>query len=178
VAESSNGYPVLDDDFSGPHPRLRAFTLPGINRVLQLRDGSCGFLLVHLVLWFDEEVERIDVGGQDDWGYAVRRISGSTLYSNHASGTAVDLNATQHPMGTLTRATFSYKEIVRIHNRLKMYSGCLRWGGDYRTRPDAMHFELDKALASVVAKAQELVTTPRGRRICDANPGLKKIIMS
>jgi hypothetical protein len=177
MATSSNGYQVLDADTTGPYPRLRNFTLPGVNRKLLSRDGSCGFLLVHIALWFDEEVERIDVGGLDDWGWSARRISGSTLWSNHASGTAIDLNSTLHPMGVATRATFSVKEVARIHNRLKMYAGCLRWGGDYRGRPDAMHFEIDKAIDRVVVKASELVKTPRGKRICAANPGLEKLIL-
>jgi hypothetical protein len=176
--QSSNGYPVLPSTTTGAHPRLRNFELPGINRNLLLRDGSCGFLLVHFTLWYDEELEQIDVGGVDDWGYSSRRIAGSTLWSNHASGTAADLNALQHPMGTPTKATFTYREIVRIHNRLRMYTDCIRWGGDYRSRPDGMHYEIDKSLPFVVKKAQELVATPRGRKICDVNPGLKAIIVS
>jgi HK97 family phage portal protein len=35
----------------------------------------------------------------DDWGYAERPIRGSTVVSNHASGTAIDLNATCWTLG-------------------------------------------------------------------------------
>lgn len=178
MAQSQNGWVVLDSDTSGPPPRLRSWILPGVNRKLLARDGSAGFLLVHLALWFDEEIERLDTGTYDDWGYAKRQISGSSLYSNHASGTAIDLNATQHPMGVATSKTFSRHEIFQIHNRLKLYSGCIRWGGDYQGRPDAMHYELNKPMASVERKARALLDSPRGERILKVNPGAKRLIMA
>jgi hypothetical protein len=33
------------------------------------------------------------------WGYALRPIKGTNTYSNHSSGTAIDLNAPAHPQG-------------------------------------------------------------------------------
>lgn len=178
MANSSNGWLVLDGDTSGKPPRLRSWILPGVDRKLKARDGSAGFLLVHLALWFDEDVERLDVGTYDDWGWASRPVRGSTVISNHASGTAIDLNATQHPMGVLTTKTFSRAEIFAIHNRLKLYSGCIRWGGDYTGRPDAMHFEINRAMASVEKKARALIGTPRGKRILAVNDGAKALILS
>ena len=88
----------------------------------------------------------------------------------------VRLNATKHPMGVATNKTFSSAEIAKIHKRLKMYDDCVKWGGDYKTRPDAMHFEINQPLAAVVKKAQGLVKTELGRQICTANPGLLAII--
>lgn len=178
MAESANGYEVLDQDPSGPYPQLREWVLPGMNRKFWLRDGAAGFLLVHITMWYDTEVEEIDIGSSDDHGWGLRKIGGTDIWSNHSSGTAIDLNALLHPQGVPTKDTFTSKEIIRIHNRLKMYSGCIKWGGDYRTTPDAMHFEIDKPLASVVTKAVELVATPRGRRICNKNPGVKALIVS
>lgn len=178
MATSANGWLVLDGDTTGPPPRLRNWVLPGVNRKLRARDGSAGFLLVHLALWFDEEVEPLDVGTYDDWGWASRPIRGSTFISNHASGTAIDLNATQHPMGVATSKTFSKAEIYAIHTRLKLYSGCIRWGGDYVNRPDGMHFELNKGMASVEKKARDLSSSPRGKRILNKNSGAKALIFS
>lgn len=43
-------------------------------------------------------------------------------YSNHASGTAIDLNATRHPLGTIAAHSFTKKQIAAIHARLKRYS--------------------------------------------------------
>ena len=178
MANSSNGWLVLDADVTGPYPRLRNWVLPGVERKLKARDGSAGFLLVHLALWFDEDVEQLDVGTYDDWGWASRPVRGSTVISNHASGTALDLNATKHPMGVATSKTFSRQEIFAIHNRLKLYSGCIRWGGDYVNRPDSMHFEINRPMITVEKKARALITTPRGKRILAANEGAKKVIMS
>jgi len=172
---SANGYPVLTSTRTGSHPRLRDFAIPSFSRKLPARDGSCGFLLVHIAYWFHREIESLAVG-VDDWGYAVRKISGSQSYSNHSSGTALDLNATQHPMGVATSATFSKAEIDKIHKRLKMYDGCLKWGGDYTGRPDAMHFEINQPIAEVVKKAQGLAKTVLGREICKVNPGLLDVI--
>lgn len=178
MANSSNGWQVLDADTTGPYPRLRAWKLPGVDRKLKLRDGSAGFLLSHLALWFDEDLERLDVGTYDDWAWASRPIRGSTSISNHASGTAIDLNATQHPMGVATSKTFSKAEIDKIHKRLAFYQGCIRWGGDYQNRPDGMHFEINKSMGPVEKRARELLNTPRGKRILEANPGAKQVIMS
>jgi len=172
---SSNGYPVLSSTRTGSHPRLRDFVVPSFSRKLPARDGSCGFLLVHMALWFHREIESLSIG-VDDWGYAVRKISGSQQYSNHSSGTALDLNAMQHPMGVATSKTFTSSEIDRIHKRLLMYDGCIKWGGDYQSRPDAMHFEIDEPISAVVKKAQALVKTVFGQQICKANPGLQDII--
>jgi len=178
MATSSNGWLVLDGDTTGKPPRLRNWVLPGVDRKLKARDGSAGFLLAHIALWFDEEIERLDVGTYDDRGWAARNVRGSSFISNHASGTAIDLNATQHPMGVATSKTFSKAEIDEIHKRLKLYEGCIRWGGDYKNRPDGMHFELNKGMAAVEKRARELSTTTRGKKILDKNPGAKDLIFS
>jgi hypothetical protein len=105
--------------------------------------GSPGWLLAHFAGWYNENVEPIDRGSiRDDWSYAERDIRGSDTVSNHASGTAIDLNALTHPMGV--RGTFSHKwKVARIHYVLRFrYHGCIRWGGDYEGRPDEMHFEI------------------------------------
>jgi hypothetical protein len=149
-----------------------------VDRALVLRDGSAGFLLCHYALWFHERLERLDVGPLDDWGWASRTIRGSSVVSNHASGTAIDLNARKHPMGAPTRATFSRREVAEIHKRLRLYRGCLRWGGDYVRRADAMHVEIDADMARVEARARVLCSTKRGVRILESNPGAHDVILS
>jgi hypothetical protein len=178
MATSENGYVVLDEDTTGPPPRLRSWVIPGVDRKLLLRDGSVGFLLVHLTMWFDRVIESVDSGGLDDWGYARRQISGSSEWSNHASGTAIDLNATQHPMGVSTAKTFSQLEITRIHKRLNFFRDCIGWGGDYRSRPDAMHFEIIASLGAVERRAKTLTGSGRGKQICNLNLGAKAFILS
>jgi hypothetical protein len=178
---SQNGYPVIESArTAGPHPRLRTFNIPGVKRTLNLRDGSVGFLLVHLALWWHETIHRLDTGTWDEWGWAVRPVRGqSSGYSNHAAGCACDLDATMHPRGVSIFKTFSLKQIALIHARLVVYRGCLRWGGDYQHSPqDGMHFEVVRNMAAVEKNARRLMKTPRGKRILAANPGLQAVILS
>lgn len=180
MATSENTYPVLfDNRTTGDLPRLRKWQIPGVDRHLYLRDGSTGFVLVHNALWFDAKIERLDLGVWDDWGWAVRPIRGQTTgYSNHSSGTATDLNATRHPRGVSIKSTFTTSQIAAIHKRLEFYDGAIRWGGDYHSTPDGMHFEIYKPIEEVEKLALRLVNTPRGEAILKANPGALAIIKS
>jgi hypothetical protein len=99
---------------------------------------------------FHELIEPIDEGQLDDWGYAFRNVRGSNnKLSNHSSGTAVDLNATQHPLGK--RGTFPNEKVPMIRALAKKYG--MIWGGDFRSRADEMHFEI----AITPAKAAALI---------------------
>lgn len=167
---SQNGWPLA--------PKTRKWIIPDTGRHLVLRDGSAGFLLAHMALWWHEELERLDLGQWDEWGYAPRPIRGSSTPSNHASATAADLNATKHPLGVAVLDTFTAAQARRIRRRLRLYAGTLRWGGDYSRRPDAMHVELDRPLRDAERVARRLMLTPRGRRILAANPGAKEVINS
>lgn len=179
MTTSQNGYPVLDSGTSGPLPRLRLWVIPGTGRHLLLRDGAVGFLLVHLALVLHDTVERLNIWGQpwDEWGWASRPIRGSEVISNHASGTAMDLNATRHPLGK--RGTFTRRQVKRIHYLLSArYLGAIRWGGDYVNRADEMHWEVVKGLRACERRAKVLALTRRGRAILQANPGARKVIWS
>lgn len=178
MSKSQNGYPALATRYTGAFPRLRKWKIPGTDRHLILRDGSTGFLLVHLAMWFDKNVEDVDAGIWDEWGYAYRPVRGySSSLSNHASGTAMDLNATQHVLGKSD--TFTPAEKARITRRVnKHFNRCIRWGGQYRGRKDEMHFEIDKPLHEVERMAISLLDTPRGKKILAANPGARKVILS
>ena len=107
-------------------------------------------LIVAFCKDFHELIEPIDGGQLDDWGYAFRMVRGSTeTLSNHASGTAIDLNATKHPLGKI--GTFPAEKVPMIRALAKKYG--LAWGGDYRNRKDEMHFEINLT----PAKAAELI---------------------
>lgn len=178
MATSQNGYPVLlTTRTTGPLPRLRHYKIADTDRSIYLRDGSAGFLLAHVAHWFDENIERIDTGTYDDWGWAVRPVRGQISgYSNHASGTAIDINATQHPRGRSAAATFSSGEIDKIHRQLLAYEGVIRWGGDYHGTPDGMHFEINEPLGDAERVARKLWQSKHGKPIIDANPGLAGVI--
>lgn len=104
------------------------------------------------------EVEKLEGKTLDDWGYAYRAIRGQEdagNLSNHASGTAVDLNASKHPLGK--RATFTDEQEITIRALTAKYG--LRWGGDYKNRADEMHFEINLSPLGVKAKIAELGLT-------------------
>lgn len=69
------------------------------------------------------------------WGFACRSIRGSDQPSNHSWGLAPDINAPNNPMGSTLRTDMPAW-------MPRMWEACgFRWGGRYKTRPDAMHYE-------------------------------------
>ncbi|MDO5287237.1 MAG: peptidoglycan-binding protein [Actinomycetia bacterium] len=78
-------------------------------------------------------------------GYNCRFIRGSSKPSNHAYGRAVDLNWNANPMGSRFVSDIP-PEVVKLWMRHGFY-----WGGHYRNRPDAMHFEFVDTFASIEA---------------------------
>ena len=113
---------------------------------------------------FHTKVEPIDEGIFDEWGYAFRVVRGSdgSLHdptmkdlSNHASGTAIDLNASKHPLGK--KGTFNAKQVSAIHALVAKYG--IRWGGDYHGRIDEMHFEIVEMPAQVSARIKSMKLT-------------------
>lgn len=180
MATSQNGFSAL----SSESPLLYTWTIPGGREGdtrLRMRRGSVGFLLAHCAMWFDSKVEDLQDnyqnGALDDWAYAYRPVRGyETTLSNHSSGTAIDLNATEHPLGVSD--TFSRAEELLIRNRLRMYKGAIRWGGDYQGRKDEMHFEIDRNLEFCEKVAASLLDSPRGNRLLDVNPGQRRVILS
>ena len=172
MSTSQNGWPALNMGSD----KLHQWVLPDGTKIVA-RNGSAGFLLMHFALWFDHSIEDLREPVLDDWGYAYRPVRGySATLSNHSSGTATDLNATDHPLGV--DHTFTAKEQAAIRKRLSFYEGCLRWGGDYQGRLDSMHFEVDKPLADCERVARRLLTTPRGKTLLRLNPGQKAVILS
>lgn len=147
MATSQNGWPVVSP---GTSPLLVA-----IPRVIgRVRKGDVATVLAAFVERFDREVEDVDVG-RDDWGYAFRSIRGKTSgYSNHASGTAIDLNATRHVLGRVN--TFNAAQRAALRRLLNDFGGIIRWGGDYSGRKDEMHFEINAGAAQVAALARKL----------------------
>jgi hypothetical protein len=131
---SQNGWPASKDP---DEIQIISRRVPGSGLKLRVA-APVAPLLIAFARDFHKEVERINEGQLDDWGYAFRDIRGATTLSNHASGTAIDLNATQHPLGA--ENTFTDEQARTIRRLCRKYG--LRWGGDYRNRKDEMHFEV------------------------------------
>jgi hypothetical protein len=149
VVMSQNGWTANDRSV------IASYTIPSSTRKVALRKGDASVVLLDIAAWIHANVEHIDDGQLDDWGYAERTIRGSsTTLSNHASGTALDLDALKHPLGV--RRTWTDAQASKIHDRLKLYGGVVRWGGDYDGRVDEMHFELN-ASPNAVAKVADRI---------------------
>ena len=155
MASSQNGWPASDE------PRtigVESFTIPGTK--LKIRcSKKVAPLLINFCAEFNEKVEPLEGGTLDDWGYAYRAIRGQEdagNLSNHASGTAVDLNSRKHPLGK--RNTFTDEQEKTIRSLAKKYG--LRWGGDYKNRADEMHFEITLSPLQVKERINDLGLAP------------------
>lgn len=173
MTNSQNGWPVITSSTG-----TRNWIIPGTHRTVRLEPGHAGFCLVVLALWFSDVIEKIGIGTWDDWGWSVRDVRGTTAtVSNHASGTAIDLNATQHPWGASLSSTFRAWKIIRIHAHLRVLGGRIRWGGDYQHSPiDGMHFEVNVGRSSIEKLAKRLARGKRGRRVIQLNPGYTPLL--
>ena len=76
-----------------------------------------------------------------DGAFVARFIRGSTTtLSNHAFGSAFDINAAENPLGArpaLVGNRGATRELVPLAHKWGFY-----WGGHFGTRPDGMHFEI------------------------------------
>ncbi|MFC3504442.1 M15 family metallopeptidase [Micromonospora krabiensis] len=114
--------------------------------------GDVETVLMYVAAEFHRTVEPLVDG--HCWGYFYKNIEGSNELSNHASGTAIDLNAPAHPMGKAN--TFSAAKVAAIRKILAFLEGVVRWGGDYSGRKDDMHFEINKGAAEVARIAAKI----------------------
>jgi hypothetical protein len=118
---------------------VKSYAIPGTQLKIRCAEAVAP-LIVGFCKEFNELIEPLDGGQLDDWGYAFRMVRGSTdKLSNHASGTAVDLNATKHILGKI--GTFPVEKVPMIRALAKKYG--LFWGGEYKNRADEQHFEIN-----------------------------------
>jgi len=128
---------------------IDSFLIPG-TKIKLTCNKAVAPLLIGFAAEFHQLIEPLDEGALDDWGYCYRNVRGDiNNLSNHSSGTAMDLNATKHPLGKV--GTFPNEKVPMIRALAKKYG--LIWGGDYRGRKDEMHFEV----ALIPAKAAALI---------------------
>ncbi len=137
MPNSQNGYPANRRDL------VSSRFVPGTGVRLTVRNGPAGDLLLEVAGLFDRLVQDIDAGVVDDWGYAERPIRGSAVISNHASGTAIDLNATRWALGASPSVNLNPAQIDTVRRIVGATGGVVRWGGDYTGRKDPMHFEIN-----------------------------------
>lgn len=152
--------------------------VPGtnINFPQGVKSGDVETVLMYVAEQFHKNVEPLKDGWC--WGFHYKQIEGSQTLSNHASGTAIDLNAPEHPIGK--SGTFSSKQVTAIRKILAYCGGAVRWGGDYTQRKDEMHFEIVKNAAEVKKLADKIrndkkVPKPPAQLVVDGRLGDKTI---
>ena len=118
--------------------------------------GDVATIFAYLLGQFHAHVEPLKKATCGGFNYRV--IEEGKDLSNHASGTAVDLNWGDHAMGK--KNTFTDAQVAEIRKILNHLEGVIRWGGDYRNRKDDMHFEIVADAKKVAKVAKKLVAPP------------------
>lgn len=154
MARSQNGWNASSSRsaLGITNPTIDGVTFPG-----GIVGGAGGQVLHHVATQFHRRVEPLVKGWC--WGHHYRQVTGGRALSNHASGTAIDINAPRHPYGK--RGTFTAAQVRAIREILAECRNTVRWGGDY-SRADDMHFELN-APPLLVAEAARALNPPPPR---------------
>lgn len=79
--------------------------------------------------------------GQDDGGYNYRQARNANGFSNHASGTAIDLNWRTWPM-LGRRRSMNVKEQAAARAIARDAAPVVAWGGNWISMVDEMHWEI------------------------------------
>lgn len=161
LGKSQNGWPAHPDPEVVKLVRMTIPLRSGKSVTLPLRAETASSL-VEMVRWWDANVEPVNPA--DTGSYSYRPIRGYTQLSNHASGTAVDINGSRHPLSA--RGTVSPLLAVAITTKATALG--LRWGGNYKNRADEMHFEVNTPPSASAVAASEAVWRAKygeGRRV-------------
>ena len=150
LGTSQNGWPAHPDPEVVKLVRMTIPLRSGKSVTLPLR-AEIAPALVEMIRWWDATVEPVNPG--DTGSYSYRPIRGYSQISNHASGTAIDINGSQHKLGA--RGTVSPEIATAISAKAKSLG--LRWGGNYRNRADEMHFEVNAPPPAAAVAASEAV---------------------
>lgn len=155
MATSQNGWSA------SPHLDLRQLVVDGVAFAPGIRDDDdVAYVLGYFAGAFAARVEPLRNPGCWGFSYRADRNQASDL-SNHASGTAIDINAPAHPNGVPTSRTFTPAQIAEIHKILAECHGALRWGGDYTHTVDAMHVEVNVSPARLRAVVADMKVSAR-----------------
>lgn len=158
------------------------FTVPGVPDRWFTTVTVAAPLFKYLIRRFHAEVDPLTGGVLDEWSYNYRKARAADALSCHASATAVDLDATQFPMG---RANMTQAQRAAVERILAQCKGQFRWGGWFnQPYVDEMHFELAKGTSpqSVEWAIKGMGLYPDGRVIhpvdlqAGADPGKVRLV--
>lgn len=115
--------------------------VPGTNLRLPIRRGVANTILKGWVAYFHREIESLNNsrGFTDEGSWTP---TNDVATSNHLSGTAVDLNWSDHPFH-VSYGGFTADEIARVRRGLQLFEGTIWWGQDWTSPKDPMHFQLN-----------------------------------
>lgn len=162
MATSYNGWPA------SPYPSaiginqgwepIRGHKFPG-----GIKSGDVETVMTYFVRQLDARAEPIEeYAPGDEWGWNYKYSANSpALLSCHASGTAFDYNAVQHPNGV--RGTWSNSQVAVIRAIQREVNYVVFWRGDSTHTADEMHFEIKGTSLDVAAAARKIKaggTTP------------------
>lgn len=147
MAKSDNGWQVSADKDS---IEVKNYIVEGTTIHFAVARGAAPLLLA-FAKWYNEHIEPIAGKTYDDWGYAYRAVRGQTTgFSNHASGSAIDINSQKYPLSKKVMKPEKVKLIRQECDRLG-----LKWGGDF-SRIDEMHYEVALNPAAAAQLIDEL----------------------
>ncbi len=69
-----------------------------------------------------------------------RPVSGTTTFSEHSYGTAIDINPKENPYTTVALDTKVKGSITAAVNIMKTYG--FKWGGEWAGKKDYQHFSV------------------------------------
>jgi hypothetical protein len=160
---SLNGWPVLTNSST----LLRTGLVPKTTRKIRMHRDVLPLFLA-LAFDYDEWIARIDVGPLDDAGYAYRQANAANGWSNHASGTALDLNWSKEGAQRASNRAFWAKNDIRLHTtQIKRIYHVVDWGGDWSAKFwDPMHWEIAPGVTKlhVVQQIHKLGIDAKGVR--------------
>lgn len=154
MANSYNGWSA-GSGWSVANGRLSPLVVAGEPFSPGVRAGDVYVVLNYVANQLHRRVEPVVRGDwhqADDWGYSYRaNTNNPSQLSNHASGTAIDYNATRHPNGRGGTWTLAQKaEIGRI---IAEVNGVVRCLFGY----DEMHFEIRGTVSQVAEAARKIL---------------------
>jgi hypothetical protein len=131
---TENGWPQI------PASALDRGPIPGTRAVVELRAGDVSTVLKGWAAWYHRNVEPIDQGQRDEWGWSA---TNAVWNSNHLSGTAIDINATRYPW---KHYTMPADKVAAVRRGLDLFEGTVYWGRDWGETgswPDEMHYQIN-----------------------------------
>ena len=155
----------------GNEKDLIVFNFHGEGRAQINKAALVPFTLLNNVLIEDDyKTLRTTTGG-----YNYRTIAGSDRFSVHSYGLAVDINWKENPVtrNGICKTTFSPGTIEKILEiKTKKGIQVFRWGGNYKSYKDPMHFEimvtpeeLDTNLERDSYKVEDVLPIPANTKV-------------